>query len=78
MMEINQTLEYIVKSIVENPQDVSIEKTVDENGIVNLLISAPENIIGQIIGKQGRIIKSIRTLLNLAYPDIRYNLEIKE
>jgi len=78
MMEINQTLEYIVKSIVENPQDVSIEKTVDENGIVNLLISAPENIVGQIIGKQGRIIKSIRTLLNLAYPDIRYNLEIKE
>jgi len=61
-----------------NIAEVSIEKTVDENGIVNLLISAPENIIGQIIGKQGRIIKSIRTLLNLAFPEIRYILQIKE
>lgn len=76
-MEITQTLEYIVKAIVDTPDDVVIESTVID-GITNLSISAPEGIIGQIIGKQGRIIKSIRTLLNLAYPEIHYNLEIKE
>jgi predicted RNA-binding protein YlqC (UPF0109 family) len=77
-MEITQTLEYIIKAIVDTPDEVAIESTVTEDNVTNLLISAPEGIIGQIIGKQGRIIKSIRTLLNLAYPDIRYNLEIKE
>lgn len=77
-MEIQQTLEYIVKAIVDTPEGVTIESVVAEDGINNLLISAPEIVVGQIIGKQGRIIKSIRTLLNLAYPEIRYNLEIKE
>jgi predicted RNA-binding protein YlqC (UPF0109 family) len=77
-MEIQQTLEYIVKAIVDTPDDIVIESTVTADGITNLLVSAPESVVGQIIGKQGRIIKSIRTLLNLAYPEIRYNLEIKE
>jgi len=77
-MEIQQTLEYIIKAIVDTPEDIVIESVVAEDGINNLFISAPETVVGQIIGKQGRIIKSIRTLLNLAYPEVHYNLEIKE
>ena len=77
-MEIQQTLEYIIKAIVDTSEGVVIESVVAEDGVNNLFISAPESVIGQIIGKQGRIIKSIRTLLNLAYPQVRYNLEIKE
>lgn len=77
-MEIRQTLEYIVKAIVDTPDEIVIESSISDDGITNLQISAPEGIVGQIIGREGRIIKSIRTLLNLAFPQVRYSLEIKD
>jgi predicted RNA-binding protein YlqC (UPF0109 family) len=77
-MEIQETLESIIKAIVDTPDQISIETSVTPEGVTNLLISAPESVVGQIIGKEGKIIKSIRTLLNLAFPSVHYNLEIKE
>jgi predicted RNA-binding protein YlqC (UPF0109 family) len=50
----------------------------DENGTLIISVSAQVEFIGQLIGKEGKVIKSLRTLLNLAYPDVRYMLEIKE
>ena len=77
MNQLQQTLEYILQSIIDNPKDIIVD--IDEqNNFVNLSISAPKEKIGQIIGKQGKIIKSIRTILGISYPNTRFNIEIKE
>lgn len=77
MNTIKDTLEYIVKAIVDDSKDISIEESQD-NGLTIFEISAPTETIGKIIGKEGKIIKSIRTILNLSYPSIRFLIKIKE
>jgi len=77
MNTIKDTLDYIVKAIVEDPKDIIIEESQD-NGLTIFEISAPTEIVGRIIGKEGKIIKSIRTILNLSYPNIRFIIKIKE
>jgi hypothetical protein len=56
--------EFIAKSLVENPEAVTIaEETGGDGGILLRLAAAPEDM-GRIIGKQGRTAKAMRTLLN--------------
>ncbi len=57
-------VEYIVKSIVDHPEDVRIERTVDEMGVLISLYINPEDM-GQVIGRQGMTAKSIRNLLRV-------------
>lgn len=58
-------LEYLVKEIVKNPQEVTVEEKTEENGLVNLsLIVAPEDM-GQVIGKGGRIIRALREVVRI-------------
>ena len=77
MNKIKDTLEYIVKTIVPDSTDIIINDS-EENGLIIFEISAPSEIIGKIIGKEGKIIKSIRTILNLSYPTSRFLLKIKD
>lgn len=78
MNTIKDTLEYIVKAIVSaEAKDVVITDS-EENGLITFEISAPSEVVGKIIGKEGKIIKSIRTILNLSYPTTRFLLKIKE
>lgn len=77
MTDIKNAAEYIIKAVVTDDSQVNIE-THEENQLTIIEVSAPSEIIGQIIGKEGKIIKSIRTLLNLAFPQTRYLLQIKE
>ena len=77
MNTITDTAKYIVSAILPDNANVSIS-TRDENGTLIISVSALPEFIGQLIGKEGKVIKSLRTLLNLAYPDVRYMLEIKE
>ena len=77
MTTIKETLEYIVKAITPADTETAVTER-EENGILILEISAPTELIGQIIGKEGKIIKSIRTILNLTYPAVRFTLDIKE
>ena len=77
MNTIKDTLEYIVKAIVPDSTNIVITDS-EENGLITFEISAPTEIIGKIIGKEGKIIKSIRTILNLSYPTTRFLLKIKE
>lgn len=76
MNTIKDTLEYILKAIVSN-EEISVE-TQESEGLQVLSISAPEEVIGKIIGKEGKVIKSIRTILNLSYPTTRFIIKIKE
>ncbi len=77
MTDIRDSAEYLIKAIVSDDSQVSLESR-EENGVIILDIVAPSEIVGQIIGKEGKIIKSIRTLLNLSFPNTRYLLQIKE
>ena len=77
MTDIKSAAEYIIKAIVLDSDNVTIESRV-ENQLTIIEVSAPPEVVGQIIGKEGKIIKSIRTLLNLAFPESHYILQIKE
>jgi len=77
MSTITETAQYLVEAILPENANVSVTSR-DENGMTIISVSALPEFIGQLIGKEGKVIKSLRTLLNLAYPDVRYMLEIKE
>lgn len=57
-----EVLELIIKSLVDNADAVSIEETVTDKAI-DLKVKVEENDMGKVIGKQGKIAKSIRTLM---------------
>lgn len=72
-------LEYVVKSIVDHPEDVKLTRTIDEMGVLITLGVNPEDM-GQIIGRSGATAKSVRTLLRVigARNNARVNLKILE
>ena len=72
-----QFVEYIVKSLVGNPDDVIVERTVDEKGVLLLLTVNPEDL-GRVIGKRGATAQSLRTLLRAlgTKQEARFNLKI--
>lgn len=59
-----QFLTFIIQSIVDNPDDVSIERTCDEMGVFLLLTVNPKDA-GRVIGVEGATAKAIRTLLKV-------------
>ena len=72
-------LEYIVKALVDHPDDVKIERKVDEMGVLlSLTINAED--MGQIIGKAGSTARSIRNLVRIIglKNHARVNLKIEE
>ena len=72
-------LEFIIKSLVENPDDVKIVRTVDEMGVLMTLDVNPADM-GKIIGREGNTAKAIRTLLRVVgmKNNARVNLKINE
>ncbi len=72
-------IEYIVKSIVAHPDDVSTDRTVDEMGVLITLKINPEDM-GYVIGRQGQTARALRTLLKIvgAKNNARINLKIYE
>jgi uncharacterized protein len=74
-----QFVSYIVKTIVDNPDAVVIERTVDDKGVLLCLTVAPDDL-GRVIGKKGVTAQSIRTLLRAlgTKNDARYNLKVMD
>lgn len=72
-------LEYIVKGLVHHPEDVVIERKIDEMGVL-LTLSVHPSDMGQIIGKMGNTAKAIRTLVRAVgmKSNARVNLKINE
>ncbi len=72
-------VEYVVKATVNHPEDVKIDRTVDEMGVLLTLKVHPEDM-GQVIGREGSTARSIRTLLRVigAKNKARVNLKIVE
>lgn len=72
-----QFVEFVIKSIVGNPDAVSVERSVDEKGVLLELTVDPEDL-GRVIGKRGATAQSVRTLLRAlgTKNEARYNLKI--
>lgn len=72
-----QFVEFVIKSIVGNPDAVSVTRTVDEKGVLLELTVDPEDL-GRVIGKRGATAQSVRTLLRAlgTKNEARYNLKI--
>jgi predicted RNA-binding protein YlqC (UPF0109 family) len=60
---LKELVEYIVKNLVDHPEQVEIVEAKDEQGNLVLQILAAREDVGKVIGKNGRVIKAIRTLL---------------
>ena len=72
-------LEYVVKSLVDNPNKVKIDRKVDEMGVLLTLDLDPADM-GYVIGRRGQNARAIRTLLRLvgARNNAHVNLKINE
>jgi len=72
-------LEYVVRALVDNPNDIKIDRTVDEMGVLISLTVNPADM-GKIIGRMGNTAKAIRTLLRIIgmKNNARVNLKINE
>ena len=72
-------LEYVVKSLVDHPEDVKVDRKVDEMGVLlSLRVNAQD--MGQVVGRQGATAKAIRSLLRIVgvKNNARVNLKIEE
>jgi len=72
-----ELIEYIAKSLVDDPAAVSVEEAEGERGPV-IQLKVAEGDIGKVIGKYGRIAKALRTVLSASAGKSgkRYSLDI--
>ncbi len=72
-------VEYVVKMLVDNPDDVKVERKIDEMGVLITLDVNPKDM-GMVIGREGMTAKALRTLLRVigARNNARVNLKINE
>lgn len=75
----HEFLEYLVKSLVDHPDDVKVDRKVDEMGVLLSLRVHPLDM-GQVVGRQGATAKAIRSLLRIVgiKNNARVNLKIEE
>jgi predicted RNA-binding protein YlqC (UPF0109 family) len=74
-----ETLEYIVKQLVDAPDAVVIDET-ESDGIIQFTITVAKEDMGKIIGKEGKVIRSIRNIMKIKAikEDKRINITIAE
>ena len=74
-----QFTQYVIQSIVDYPEQVTVERTVDEQGVLLALSVAAEDM-GKVIGREGQTAKAIRTLLRVVgmKNNARISLKINE
>lgn len=72
-------LEFLVKSLVDHPEDVKVDRRLDEMGVLLTLRVHPADM-GQVVGRQGATAKAIRSLLRIVgiKNNARVNLKIEE
>jgi len=70
-----ELIQYIAESIVDNPSEVSVNRVEDNNSITVELSVADEDM-GKVIGKRGRIAKAIRTVVNAAAAKEGINVKV--
>lgn len=79
MIDDVQFLEYVVKALVDHPDDIKIKRTVDEMGVL-MTLDVHSDDMGKVIGRSGNTAKAIRVLLRVVgmKNNARINLKINE
>ena len=79
MQKDQEFVEFVVKALVDHPDEVRTERNVDEMGVLITLHLNPEDM-GKVIGRDGQTAKALRTLLRVvgAKSRARVNLKIVE
>jgi uncharacterized protein len=74
---VRELVEYVARGLVEHPERVSVVEIPEGGGLVYELEVAPEDM-GKVIGRQGRMINSLRTLVKAAAVrrGVRVNVEV--
>ena len=67
----------LVEPIVEHKDDVSIEEVEGENGVPCVEVRVHEDDAGKVIGRQGRVIKAIRTLARAAATRVGEHVDVE-
>ncbi len=75
--DVTELVRSLVEQIVENPEAVTVTGTDQENGELFIEIEVDEGDIGKVIGRQGRIIKAIRTLARAAASQDGFRVEVE-
>lgn len=75
--DVTQLVRTLVEQIVENPEAATVTGTDQENGELFIEIEVDEGDIGKIIGRQGRIVKAIRTLARAAASQDGFRVEVE-
>ena len=60
-----ELVEYMVKALVEHPEEIVVTET-ENDGVISLTLHVASDDMGKVIGKSGRIAKSIRTVVSAA------------
>ena len=76
-MSPQQLLEFLLQNILEDSTQVTVNSR-EENEVSILEITAPDDIKGRIIGKAGRIIKAIRTIVSISFPKQRIIVKVTD
>ena len=73
-----ELVEYIAKSLVDDPESVKVEQIEKDHEFVNVTLEVNPEDKGKVIGRQGRVAKAMRTLLRVTAvkQNVRVNLEI--
>jgi uncharacterized protein len=58
-------LEFILNKIIDDDSQIQVEEKTEENNAVSLVVIAPKEKIGYIVGKNGRIIQAIRNIIKI-------------
>ena len=73
-----ELLYYIVKALVDNPDEVSVSEKTRDDGELVLELTVAQSDMGKVIGRQGRIVKAIRSIMKsaAAHENIRVSVDI--
>lgn len=74
-----ETLTYILQAIVDNPDSVAVEEQ-DEEGTIHFTVTVAKEDMGKVIGKEGKVIRSIRNIMKIRAikEDKRINITLAE
>jgi len=59
-------LEYLARGLVDEPDAVRVERTEREDGVIVLLLHVAPDDVGKVIGRQGRLVRALRTVVRAA------------
>lgn len=70
-------IEFIVKQMVDKPEKVKIEETKPDQKTVEIIVEVDKNDIGKVVGKQGKNVNALRTLLTAVAAKERYRATLQ-